>query len=76
VRRIDADDPQAGPVDESQACVNVRKLRMGCGERVLPDNAAFDVQRGEIAVFPGSSGNREVEPEAGPAVMYRATVGS
>jgi len=68
--------PQAAPVDEATASVDVRKLRMGYGERVLHDNAAFDVQRGEIAVFPGGSGNREVEPEAGPAVMYRATVGS
>ena len=50
MRRIDADDPQAAPLGEATASVNVRKLRMGYGERVLPHNALFNMQRDKIAV--------------------------
>jgi phospholipid/cholesterol/gamma-HCH transport system ATP-binding protein len=36
--------------------ISVRHLRMGYGQRVLLDDASFDVQRGEIMVILGGSG--------------------
>src|SRR5499427_5094490 len=42
---------------EAPAAVSVRKLRMGYGERVLLENASFDVRRGEIMVILGGSGS-------------------
>jgi phospholipid/cholesterol/gamma-HCH transport system ATP-binding protein len=42
---------------EATAAVSVRNLRMGYGERVLLDDASFDVQRGEIVVILGGSGS-------------------
>jgi phospholipid/cholesterol/gamma-HCH transport system ATP-binding protein len=39
------------------AAVSVRNLRMGYGERVLLENASFEVQRGEIVVILGGSGS-------------------
>jgi phospholipid/cholesterol/gamma-HCH transport system ATP-binding protein len=42
---------------EAPAAVSVRNLRMGYGERVLLENASFDVQRGEIVVILGGSGS-------------------
>ena len=37
--------------------ISVRNLRMGFGERVLLEDASFDVNRGEIAVILGGSGS-------------------
>jgi phospholipid/cholesterol/gamma-HCH transport system ATP-binding protein len=42
---------------EATAAVSVRNLRMGYGQRVLLDDASFDVQRGEIVVILGGSGS-------------------
>ena len=42
---------------ETTAAISVRNLRMGYGNRVLLDNASFDVQRGEIVVILGGSGS-------------------
>ena len=42
---------------EAPAAVSVRNLRMGYGERVLLENASFDVRRGEVVVILGGSGS-------------------
>jgi phospholipid/cholesterol/gamma-HCH transport system ATP-binding protein len=47
----------AGVMFETSAAVSVRNLRMGYGQRVLLENACFDVQRGEIVVILGGSGS-------------------
>ena len=47
----------AAMLTEPRAAVSVRGLRMGYGDRVLLDNACFDVQRGEIVVILGGSGS-------------------
>ena len=39
------------------AVISVRNLRIGYGERVLLDDASFDVHRGEIVVILGGSGS-------------------
>src|ERR1700756_4860431 len=44
-------------ITEAPAALSVRNLRMGYGERVLLDDASFDVQRGEIVVILGGSGS-------------------
>ncbi len=41
----------------SQAVISVRNLRIGYGERVLLEDASFDVHRGEIVVILGGSGS-------------------
>jgi len=41
---------------DAAPAINVSHLRMGYGERVLLDDASFDVQRGEIMVILGGSG--------------------
>ena len=41
----------------SPAVISVRNLRIGYGERVLLDDASFDVHRGEIVVILGGSGS-------------------
>ena len=41
----------------SPAVISVRNLRIGYGERVLLENASFDVHRGEIVVILGGSGS-------------------
>jgi phospholipid/cholesterol/gamma-HCH transport system ATP-binding protein len=41
---------------EGKAAISVRGLKMGYGQRVLLDNASFDVQRSEILVILGGSG--------------------
>src|SRR5215469_6944260 len=46
-----------GAGTQAPAAVSVRKLRMGYGERVLLENASFDVRRGEILVILGGSGS-------------------
>ena len=46
-----------GTTTEASPAVSVRNLRMGYGERVLLENASFDVQRGEIVVILGGSGS-------------------
>jgi len=46
-----------GTTNQAAPAVSVRKLRMGYGDRVLLDNASFDVQRGEIVVILGGSGS-------------------
>ena len=38
------------------AVVEVERLRMGYGQRVLLDDASFSVQQGEIVALPGCSG--------------------
>jgi phospholipid/cholesterol/gamma-HCH transport system ATP-binding protein len=48
---------RVGPTTEAPAAISVRNLRMGYGERVLLENASFDVQRGEIVVILGGSGS-------------------
>jgi phospholipid/cholesterol/gamma-HCH transport system ATP-binding protein len=53
-RQVTADaDKAAG----SQAAVSVRNLRMGYGERVLLEDASFDIHPGEIVVILGGSGS-------------------
>jgi phospholipid/cholesterol/gamma-HCH transport system ATP-binding protein len=42
---------------DAPPAVSVRNLRMGYGQRVLLENATFDVQRGEIVVILGGSGS-------------------
>src|SRR5215831_1521807 len=46
-----------GATSEAPSAISVRNLRMGYGERVLLENASFDVQRGEIVVILGGSGS-------------------
>ncbi|HEY2339620.1 MAG TPA: ATP-binding cassette domain-containing protein, partial [Steroidobacteraceae bacterium] len=46
-----------GATTEAPPAVSVRNLRMGYGERVLLENASFEVQRGEIVVILGGSGS-------------------
>src|SRR5262247_3091197 len=46
-----------GATSEAPFAISVRNLRMGYGERVLLENASFDVQRGEIVVILGGSGS-------------------
>src|SRR5215813_520195 len=46
-----------GATTEAPAAISVRNLQMGYGERVLLENASFDVQRGEIVVILGGSGS-------------------
>src|SRR5215469_8593519 len=46
-----------GATSEVPSAISVRNLRMGYGERVLLENASFDVQRGEIVVILGGSGS-------------------
>jgi phospholipid/cholesterol/gamma-HCH transport system ATP-binding protein len=46
-----------GASTEAPPAISVRKLRMGYAERVLLDDASFDVQRGEIVVILGGSGS-------------------
>src|SRR5262252_6328750 len=48
-----------GATSEAPSAISVRNLRMGYGERVLLENASFDVQRGEIVVILG--GRRSVK---------------
>jgi phospholipid/cholesterol/gamma-HCH transport system ATP-binding protein len=47
----------AGKTSPSRAAVSVRNLRMGYGERVLLEDASFDVNAGEIVVILGGSGS-------------------
>jgi phospholipid/cholesterol/gamma-HCH transport system ATP-binding protein len=50
--------PAQGSLGATEApAVSVRNLRMGYGERVLLENASFEVQRGEIVVILGGSGS-------------------
>ena len=46
-----------GTTNQAAPAVSVRNLRMGYGDRVLLENASFDVQRGEIVVILGGSGS-------------------
>src|SRR5690349_22981433 len=42
---------------DAPPAVSVRNLRMGYGQRVLLEDASFDVHRGEIVVILGGSGS-------------------
>src|ERR1700677_3398753 len=53
-RRVDG---SVGKTYASQAAVSVRNLRMGYGNRVLLDDASFDIRPGEIVVILGGSGS-------------------
>src|SRR5215468_4483315 len=46
-----------GATTDASPAVSIRNLRMGYGQRVLLENASFDVQRGEIVVILGGSGS-------------------
>ena len=75
----DVDDPCAierRATTDATATVSARELRMGHGKRALLDSDSFDAQRGEIVVILRSSGQPKVEPDAGSAARYTATVGS
>jgi phospholipid/cholesterol/gamma-HCH transport system ATP-binding protein len=56
-------EPDTGPAAGStgrpppDAAVSVRNLRMGYGNRVLLDDASFDIHPGEIVVILGGSGS-------------------
>ena len=79
MRAQDVDDPCAierRATTDATAAVSVHDLRMGHGKRALLDSDSFDAQRGEIVVILRSSGQPKVEPDAGSAARYTATVGS
>lgn len=51
-----SDATQAQEADMQRA-ISVRNLRLGYGDRVLLEDASFDVHRGEIVVIVGGSGS-------------------
>jgi phospholipid/cholesterol/gamma-HCH transport system ATP-binding protein len=56
--RADAVSEAATPnTESSRPVVSVQHLRMGYGDRILLNDASFDVYRGEIAVILGGSGS-------------------
>src|SRR5215471_10492712 len=72
-----------GATRDAPAAISVRNLRMGYGERVLLEDASFDVQRGEIVVILGGSGSgksslmkardsEKNELQRGLGVMYQS----
>ena len=57
------------------AAISVRNLTMGYGERVLLENASFDVHRGEILVVLGGSGSGKSSLMKNMIGLYRPQAG-
>src|SRR3954463_690505 len=55
--------------------ISVRKLTMGYGQRVLLEDASFDVQRGEILVILGGSGSGKSSLMKNMIGLYRPQAG-